>query len=258
MRNDYQFDITKIVAYLLLTFGILLTILSTFYFSSFFAILGMGICFWGAVVIYIKKPKCLKIEIFNAVTISALANIENMLAQMDTKVKGKYLPPRFTKDLESSVIFISNRLIQNKSKPQQQFINQSSLNGKQIYITPPGFGLSLLFEKSIGETFAKIDVESVLINLKKAMVEDLELASNINMDIKDGKIIKISISGNLLNFNSNEIEKLPRLYNQLGSPLSSAIACVLAKASGEIVTIQKEENNGEITEIEYKLEGENL
>jgi len=54
---------------------------------------------------------------------------------------------------------------------------------------------------------------------------------------------------------NKETEKLSKTHGTMGSPLSSAIACALAKATGKPVVIEKEEQSqdGKTTEIRYRL-----
>jgi adenine/guanine phosphoribosyltransferase-like PRPP-binding protein len=51
-----------------------------------------------------------------------------------------------------------------------------------------------------------------------------------------------------------ETRKLKRTHETVGCPLSSALACVLAKATGKPVTIEKEEKlPDETTQIQYTV-----
>jgi hypothetical protein len=48
---------------------------------------------------------------------------------------------------------------------------------------------------------------------------------------------------------------LPNLFNNLGCPLSSAIACVLAKATGKPIVIEnlQASENGKDISIEFRI-----
>jgi hypothetical protein len=50
-----------------------------------------------------------------------------------------------------------------------------------------------------------------------------------------------------------ENQKYPKTHEQVGCLLSSAIACILSKASGKAVIIQNESQTGAVSKIEYQL-----
>ena len=78
-----------------------------------------------------------------------------------------------------------------------------------------------------------------MLNLHKLIVEELEIAQNIQMELEDN-IIHIKIENSV--------------YKNMGT-LSSAIACILAKTSGNLVIIENRETskNGQIIDLDYRL-----
>ena len=68
--------------------------------------------------------------------------------------------------------------------------------------------------------------------------------SKITIDTKDSVYKNLSI----------ETKRFPNVYNSLGSPLSSAFACALAKATGKPIIIENEtaSEDGKSTKIEYR------
>jgi hypothetical protein len=90
--------------------------------------------------------------------------------------------------------------------------------------------------------------------MPKLFIEDLEIAQNLNITVENSKI-RVKIENSALQSLTNETAKLSKLYESLGCPLSSAIACALAKATGKPVTIKKQQINEEnkTIEIEYQI-----
>ena len=157
-------------------------------------------------------------------------------------------------DYESSLLYIPK-------KPEQPIPSIEEINQKKIrfsiqngiVLTPPGLALSNLFEKELGTSFLKLDVFQLQFSLPKILIENLEIAKDVKIIIDPNKII-VKIVDNILNDLCQETRKLPKTHKLVGCPLSSAIACALAKTTGKIVIIQKEEQNTKYqTTIYYKL-----
>lgn len=158
------------------------------------------------------------------------------------------------KDIESGLLYIPKE--SEQPIPSQKEINQKEMgfsiqNG--IVLTPPGLALSKLFEKELGTSFLKLDVFQLQFRLPKILIENLEIAKDVKIIIDSNKIT-VKIVDNILNDLCQETRKLPKTHKIVGCPLSSAIACALAKTTGKIVIIQKEEQNPKYeTTIYYKL-----
>jgi hypothetical protein len=74
------------------------------------------------------------------------------------------------------------------------------------------------------------------------------------MEIENNKI-RVKIENSWYNTLNIENEKSSSTYSTLGSPLSSAIACVLAKATGKPIIIEKQQTSedGRDLTIEYHI-----
>jgi hypothetical protein len=82
--------------------------------------------------------------------------------------------------------------------------------------------------------------------LPELLVEELEITQQFEMEIETNKI-RIRTIGSIYN-NSNAQTEQPSILSLFGSPLSSAIACSLAKSTGNPVI-----RIGSKTELEEKL-----
>src|SRR5215469_8953244 len=91
---------------IVITMGILLTALSGLFVSSFLAILGVSIVFWGVIFYYIKPVKQVSLSLINATNIASVDNLNRFLSELEFSQKGIYLPPDKLRDPESSLIFI--------------------------------------------------------------------------------------------------------------------------------------------------------
>ena len=242
------------IALTIFIIGASIEVLSIAYSSSILAIIGLSIFFWGAITLYIKPDRHIPLTLLNASTTSNLKNIERILSETNSTQKGLYLPPKYMKDLDSGLLYIPKE--PNQPIPTLKEINQRTLalstqNG--IILTPPGLALSNLLEKELGTSFLKLDLSQLQFKLPKILTENLEITKDALIEIGKNKIT-LKISNNVLNDLCQETRKLPRTHKMVGCLLSSAIACALAKTTGKIVIIQKEEQNPRYeTIIHYKL-----
>jgi len=90
-------------------------------------------------------------------------------------------------------------------------------------------------------------------NLPK-LFDELEITKTINIQTKDNTVT-IGITNHIFKDLCEETKKLQKTHETIGCPLSSAIACALAKATGKPITIEKEEQSQDekTTKIQYTI-----
>ncbi len=235
-----------------ITIGLLLIGLSALYASSFLAIFGVALAFWAAILFYIKPTKYASLTLLNAV--SQTSNIERILVEMGLKSKGVYLPPKIIKDVESSVVFVPKTINTALPSLDDNISNLYEKNGNGVFITPPGLVLSRLFEQEFGSSFMKIDLLQLKKILPMLLIERMELAETVEIQI-EVNAIRIKIMSDILNqmYLSSSIQ--PFTHSQVGCLISSALACVLAKVTGKPIIIQDEvySTRTKTTTIFYKI-----
>lgn len=254
MPGKKQSIVNKVPIIILLGLGIALIIGSTFYASSFLAILGLALVFWGIILSYVTPEKQVPLILLNASADTNYDNIERILTEFNLTEKGIYLPPRNLVNIESSLIFIPQQPNATLPKPEETTEKLISSQRNGLFLSPPGLALSRLLENEFGKSFTKTDLFHLQILLPKLLIENIEIAENVDVQIEE-KTITINISGNLLNSACQEISDKQRAHTQVGCLLSSALACVLAKATGKPIVIQKESliPKTRTTTIEYRI-----
>jgi len=258
MEESSEISLKGILVCLMIIMGIFYVLISIFSASLVLAIVGTALVCWGVIVPYITRIEHVPLALLNAAAISAIRNIERTLEEANLSNKGRYLPPGSMRDSESSIVVIPEKLGQRLPKPE--YVIEEKLlppNKDFLFVTPPGLELSKLFEKELGVSFTQVDFDFVQQNLPKLLVKKMGLAKRAGMRIQ-GNTAVLKLKGNVFKSVCLDTRKLPRTHDQVGCLLSSAVACVLAKASGKIVTIQKDElsDDGKITRIEYRIEDE--
>jgi hypothetical protein len=258
MQRTHGKRMNRIAVFAMLALGIGLTVISAIYLSSFLAVLGVGIVFWGAILFYITPARHVPLTLLSASAAVNATNTEKILTELNLAEKGRYLPPKYLKNHESSLVFIPERLYQRlpriseTTEERLRFRNQAGL-----FLTPPGVGLSKLFEQALGVSFAKIDLACMQQNFPKLLTEGMELVETADIQIQNDRVT-LEITGSILAGICQETRKLPRTHEAVGCLLSSAVACALAKATGKAVTIEKETQtpDNKTTRIEFQILGE--
>ena len=250
-------DLTRLICYILTSVGAIALALSINYDSSILAFVGLGLIFWGVILFYVRPENYVKEALLDKTTLPSLTNLNEIIKEIGYKGKGVYLPPKYFKSFESSKVYISAgediKLPppeKTREEEDKTFIN----NPNGALITPPGIELKRLFEKTLGTNFARVDLQFIEQNTPKLLVEDLEIAQEVEMEHKNNRVF-VKIENSIYQNICKEARKLSKICCSLGCPLCSAIACALAEATGRSVVIEKEETSDEnqTTKIEYRL-----
>lgn len=227
------------VSLFLLALGIIALASSIIYTSSILAFIGLGFTFWGALLLYIKPERYVKVDLLDSTVLSTLETINNLLTNLNYKGKAIYLPPKHLKDLKSAKAFIPSK--NQTTIPSTEELTEETIlstNPEGIFLTPPGLALTNLYEEKLGTSFTKQDVQYLLKNLPKLLIEDLEIAENL--EIKTSKnVVHIKITGSVFQNLCKKTEKLSKINKSLGSPLLSSLAITLTRTTGKPITIKK-------------------
>lgn len=247
----------KVAGWITLCLGILSLVTSVIYDSQILAFIGLGLTFWGIILTYIKTEDYIKESLLNATSLSTLATLNQIIEELDYKEKAIYLPPKYLENPENNRAYIPKTKISKLPTPEQIQAKEDKLfieNPQGILVTPPGSELARLFEKTLETSFTRVDLQYLQLNLPKLFIDELEIAQNLDINVETSKIY-VKIEKSVYQSLTKEIMKFSKLYENLGCPLSSAIACALAKATGKPVTIEKQKINEEnkTIEIEYNI-----
>jgi hypothetical protein len=249
-------DFNQAVALLMLVLGLVSLLGSAFYASYVAAFIGLGLAFWGALLLFLKPTKHIRLELLTATASSLLMNTERLLASNGSTARGVYLPPKLLHDYQSSLVYVPAQegepLPKREEIPEQ---NPQPQTSSALYLTPPGLGLSRLFEKHMGKSFTET-TPAELQELLPRLFDELEITKNTLILLGPDRM-KVEIRNHIFKDLLEEKDRLYLTIGTVGSPLSSAIACALAKATGKPVTIHKEETTqDQTTTIQYIIHEE--
>ena len=241
----------------LLIIGALLLSASVITSSTILAFIGLGLTFWGALFLFARSTKFVTVPILDATALSTYATLDRIIDDLNYKGKAIYIPPypkeaylpEHLKGLKEMVVFISAKDTTNiptiEEMAKKQFLVK---NPKGICITPPGSGLVSLFENELKISFTQVDQESLYEVLQRVIVDNLELATNFEIE-SENKLIRAKITHSAYKDLYSK-EQILKSVHTVGCPLTSAVACALAKTTGKPVTIFKSNVSPDLKTIE--------
>ena len=268
-------SLTKATGLILLGLGAVFLVFSIFYASQILAFIGLGLIFWGVILTYIQNEEYIKQDLLDTTTLPLLATLNQILQELDYRGKAIYLPPKYLKDPETTKAYIPKQKDAKLPAPEQIQEQENKTfpkNPEAALIIPPGFALSKLFEKTLGTTFTKVDLEHLQQNLPKTFIHDLEIAENLEIQTKPSKAAKeltdsvslihskndtihVKIANSIYKDICKEARQLSYICGAIGCPICSAIACAITKATGKPVIIEKEQTSedGRNIHTEYHI-----
>lgn len=274
-RPLVEIDTTKLICATLISAGAIALALSINYTSSILAFIGLGLVFWGAILLYIQPEEYTKKVLLDAAVLPFLATLNQIMEELDYKGKAIYLPPKYLIHPEANKVYIPKQKDGKLPAPEQILKHEGQLfikNPQGIVLTPPGAELTKLIEKTLGTSLTKVDLKHLQQNLPKLFIEDLEIAENLEMEIKQDKVIRktnesvfltkakhhtihVKITNSVYKDICREARKLQRIYSSIGCPICNAIACALAKATAKPVIIENIDlsADGETIEANFRL-----
>jgi hypothetical protein len=261
----------------MLTLGVTAILTSIAYTSSILAFIGLGLVFWGAILLYIRPEEYTKKVLLEAALSPSLTTLNEMIQEFAYKGDATYLPPKYFTHPGTTTIYVSKRKDVSLPAPEeiQKYENQPVARTTQgLLLTPPGTQMSRLLEKSLGTSFIVMNLENLQRKLPKHFIENLEIAENLEIQVENNKTgkktdgttsplpmknttIHAKITKPIYGNKFNETRDPQQSNALIGCPISSAIAIAITKTTGKPVRITdlKSSEDGNILEASYEIIG---
>jgi hypothetical protein len=263
----------QIVSYIMLTAGLFIVIASFLFNSSIAALIGLGLTFWGALLLYVKPEDSTRKNLVEASVSPSLITLNQLIQELGYKGDTTYLPPRYFTDPQTTKICLTKDKNGNLPTPEQTRLYENTPVGlapQAIFLTPSGIQLSRMLEKALKKNFTKISLESLQQKLPKVFIEDLEIAENIELETAQNPDIRATgtITETTLHKQSpttaSDIAIHARITHPANGltfketpstdcPICSAIAIAITKATDKPVRIKdtSRSEDGDIIEATY-------
>lgn len=238
--------VSSIIGAVFLVSGVLSLIRSVYSESQILAFIGLGLTFWGVLFFLLRPVRYVESSLLDSTVLASYSTVDRIIKDLKYTGKGYYIPPypkdvylpEHLKGLKDAVVFVSSEsdavMPSVEEMAEGKFLVEKP---KGILVAPPGLGLLTQIEKQLNVDYTKIELSELCEVLPRFILETFSLAKDITMTLEENQVnLKIfgSIYKNLYNAENNL-----KSISFLGCPIVSAVACVLAKASGKAVTIQK-------------------
>jgi len=225
--------------------GVLALALSIINNSNTLAFIGLSLTFWAALFLFLRPLKYVSSSLLESTAISTYTTIDRIIKDLKFKGKSYYIPPypkevylpQHLKGLKEPVVFISD---DTGGMPSIEELAKSKFlleNPNGICVAPPGLGVLNQFEKELRNEITKLQLSELCEIFPPLITENLQLAKEIEMKQENGQVYLKMIDSTYKNLYTAEDLKS---IHFLGCPLASAIACAIAKATGKMITIQKD------------------
>jgi len=260
-KREVEGSVSGRIILLFLISGILSLLFSIYCGSQIFALIGLGLTFWGALFLFLKPLKLVEGSLLYNTVVSAYLTTDRIINDFGYKGKGYYIPPypkdvylpKHLKGLKASVVFISAEKDSEMPSIEQiakgRFISYP--NG--VLVAPPGSGILAQIEENSKVDFAGMELNELCLFLPSFISQELNLVKEMAMKLNKNQVhIKMfdSLYKNLYN-SRNKLKSV----EILGCPIASAVACALAIISGRTVTIQKHQvsPDGSVIDVWYSI-----
>jgi len=261
-KEELQAELRKLkrkpegkIGYLLLILGLALIALAVYYEHNVSAFIGIALTFWGALLLYIKPTQFIRKEILDSSLVEPLKYIHSLLDELEFRGTPTYISPGTLRGLRSATVYIPKSDGHPMPSDEQLSLEEPLIENPQaIKLTPPGLGLSRLLEDELKTNFSVVDLEYLQYNLEKALVEGLEITEAFEMEASESTV-RVEVRGSIFDDIIEELYELDA-HRRIGDPLTSAIACILARSTRRSIIIEKVEREPrkKSTQIIYKME----
>lgn len=240
------------IGYLLLFLGATALIASVIFTSSILAFIGLGLTFWGALLLFIRPTKYIRGELLDSTVISSLSAVDKVISEIKYQGKGIYLPPRHLKGLSEVMVYIPAK-DKVEIPPVEEMAEKVFLkNPDGLCLPSAGAGLMSLYEKELGVNFSKVDLDYLQINLPKLFIEDLEMLEDFEISL-DEDTVQVKMKGSIYQDLCNQVSELKHVCQSYGCPLCASIACALTKSTGKPLQIEKVTHSKNVIEAQYRF-----
>jgi len=242
---------STIVGYVLVGIGGVSLVSAAVLTSTILTFTGLGLVFWGAILLFIRPQKYVQSDLMNSTALSSLRTIDRVMVDLGYTEKGVYIPAG---NPEKAVVFVPSepftRIPKAREIEHQTFIK----NPKGIAMIPPGLALANLIERGLGVNLSKCALETLRDRLPKLLIEDLEMVQDFEMQI-DGNNVRFKFVESIYRDFCNQLRGSTRVSCALGCPICSAMACILTMTTGKPVSFEEDKysTDGRILESSYRI-----
>jgi hypothetical protein len=230
---------------------------SILYESNILAFIGLGLTFWGILLLYARPAHYVRGQILESEIRTHYLSLRRLLDHLGYEGQPVYLPPRRLEEMKGGSIFIgAERGKEMDDAPISDLSEMElfTLRPRGVQVVPPGLSLANLLEEEMGRNFSGMDLGYIFQNLPAVIIEGFELADGVEIE-EDGDGVRVKIMNSIFEFLYRE--GMDDRLEGIGCPLVSSIALALTRSTGKPVTVSETKLDSESGTINvlYKMTG---
>jgi len=245
---------SALIGYGLTGFGALSLILAVVFTSTVLAFIGLGLAFWGALLMFIRPRLYVRSDLMDSTALSSLTSIDRVITSLGYNQKGIYLPAG---NPDKTVVFIPSQPLKKMPKIEQVENQVFVKDPEGITLVPPGLSLANFFERQLGVKFTDWSLKEMSERLPRLLIEDLEMVQDCTINI-DGDNVSFKFVESVYAEFCSKLRDSTKVCSSLGCPMCSAMACVLAQVSHRPVEFDKDKystDGGTVESLYHILAG---
>jgi len=242
---------SALIGYGLTGVGALSLILAVAFTSTVLAFIGLGLAFWGALLMFIRPRHYVRSDLMDSTALSSLTSIDRVITSLGYNQKGIYLPAG---NPDKTVVFIPSHPLKKMPKIEQVENQVFVKDPEGITLVPPGLSLANFFERQLGVKFTDWSLQEMSERLPKLLIEDLEMVQDCTINIYGDNVSFRFVESVYAEFCS-KLRDSTKVCSSLGCPMCSAMACILAQVSHRPVEFDKDKysTDGGTVESSYHI-----
>jgi hypothetical protein len=241
---------SRLLAVLMLAVGAISLVSAAVYDVLVLAFTGLGLSFWGALLLQVRPSGYLKAELLDSTTVSSVMSTDHLLGELGYIGKGVYM----RNGKQEAVVFIGATNDAEAPSPDSLRENTFLDSPKGVTVVPPGRSLANLLEREMGTEITMRNFEALRGRLRTVLIEDLEVAKEFEMNLEKGNV-RCRFERSRYAGLCKALQDSTRICSTTGCPLCSAIACLLTAITGRPVTFEGESlsKGGSTMESSYRI-----
>lgn len=212
---------------------------------------GLGLVFWGVIMLYISPQRFVPEKVVEAMSISTTKSIDKLLVNMNYGGRTIFLHPKHLKGLSHGYVFIPYEQRDQNILPNDEALAEEKLvyeNPRGIFMVAPSRGMVELIEKEIDSNLAASDMTYVREILPKLLVNNLRMVDSMTIEENHG-FIRVRMEGESAARVCLTVSKETTIGTHFGCPLCASLGLIFSKVTGKPVSI--EENS--VSEADYSI-----
>ena len=239
---------SRILAVVLLLLGAISLTSAVVYAVAVLAFIGLGLTFWGALLLQVRPSGYLRAELLESTALSPILIVNQFLGKLGYAGKAVYM----IGENEETVVFIPAENGEEIPSPNQLGKNVFLDSPKGVILTPSGRSLAYLLQGELGGKSTMRDLAGD--RLAQVLTEHLDIMKGFEMHIEAGRVLarfEESVYADLC----RDLKDSTSIWSTMGCPITSALACLLTGATMRAVAFEGEtlSEDGRIMEARYHI-----